>query len=97
MIDFSSVDPTFIQFIFMILINVLTQVGKPFHKSPFQVFALVSFIMCFIYAIVVFSFGHAATINVLVQMGQIFLTAAGAWHVLMRPEGQLQLFLKKIK
>lgn len=97
MIDISSADPTFLLFFFSVATNILTQIGKPFHKSPFQVFAVVSFVMCFIYAFIVFLYGHAATINVLVQMGQIFLTAAGAWHVLMRPEGQLQQFLSKKK
>ena len=93
----SQLDHSFVEFGFMILINVLTQVGKPFHKSPWQVFVLIAFIMSIVYGILAFYIGHDAIMSVVASVAQIVLLASGFWHVALRPEGPVQTFFNKKK
>lgn len=94
---FSQLDSSFILLVFAGAINLLTEVGKRYHKSPLQVFTFISFIVCFVYALLVFSVGHEAVHGIILQIFQIVLIASGAWHVLMRKDGVLQCFIKKLK
>lgn len=84
---FSQLDHTFVEFGFMILINVLTQVGKPFHKSPWQVFVFIAFIMSIAYGVLSFFIGHEILASVAASIAQIVLLASGFWHIFLRPEG----------
>lgn len=92
---FSQLDHTFVEFGFMLLINILTQIGKPFHKSPWQVFVFIAFIMSIVYGILAFYIGHDVIMNVLASVAQIVLLASGFWHVALRPEGPVQTFFNK--
>jgi len=93
----SQLDHSFVEFGFMLLINVLTQVGKPFHKSPWQVFLFTAFIMSIVYGVLDYFIGHDAVVSVLASVAQIVLLASGFWHVALRPEGPVQSYFNKKK
>ncbi len=98
MIDlFSQLDHTFVLYFFSIAINVLTQLGKPFHKEPLQVFTFIAFVVCVVYGILALFVTREAIVNVVTQMSQILLLASGAWHVLMRPESPIRTLFNKQK
>lgn len=93
---FSQLDPTFMLYISSIAINILTQIGKPFHKSPTQVFKLVSLVICIFYGTFTYLFGHEILLSIVAKMTQVILLASGAWHLLMRPESEFQKYLKRM-
>ena len=84
-----QLDPHFVDIGLAILINLATQVAKPFHTNPFTVFKVIAFILCVIYAVV----SHLGYKEQLTSMVGSVITivglASGFWHLAMRPEGPL--------
>lgn len=90
-------DPVLFSIASSILINVLTQIGKPFHKSPLQVFYFVAFFVCIAYGLLEYFVGHDAVVVVGMRVVQIVAASAGFWHIIMRPEGVVMQFIAKMK
>jgi len=97
MSDFiSQLDPTFTLYFCSIAINVLTQIGKPLHRSPLQVFTFICFMVCMAYGVILLFVSHEVILLVLAKAWQIILMASGAWHLVMRPESAVRKFFAKL-
>lgn len=82
-----QLDTQFIDIGLALVLNLLTQVAKPFHTNAFTVFKVVAFTLCIIYAVIAFLGYEEALLSIFGSLVTIVGLASGIWHLVMRPEG----------
>ena len=86
MIDPTQLDPVFLNVLFAVLLNILTQIAKRFHTNPRTVFNVLALFISFVYAVIAFTGYQEQLLAVIASIATIIGTAAGIWHLVMRPE-----------
>lgn len=94
---FSQFDSSFVLLGYSLIINILTQIGKPLHKSPLQVFYFVAFVACLVLGVTEYLYGHESVMGVVGEGLQVVVASAGFWHLFMRENSPIQKLIQSMK
>ena len=94
---FSHLDPTITSIILGVIGTALTQLAKRLHTDPKVIFGIVCFLVALVYVFFILPLGADFVAELVAKFLQVSAIASGIWHWLLRPESDLQKYLKKVK